>query len=73
MLGNVSPMVLNKLNSSFSPGIVRETKPAAFIAELNTSPDAPANSVRSRSKNAAPRDSLDVAECGCLLGLIATA
>ena len=42
---------------SFSPGIVRETKPAARIASENTSALAPRSNVRSRSKNAAPAGS----------------
>ena len=52
--GSVSPMVLNSRNSSASPGMERLTNPAVFIAAENTSPDAPASSVRSRSKKAAP-------------------
>src|SRR4029453_4153450 len=55
MLGHVSPIVLNTLKSKRSPGIDRFTSPAVFIAPLNTSPEAPDSSVRSRSKNAAPR------------------
>ena len=33
-------------------------RPAATIAALNTSPDAPASSVRSRSKKAAPTEAV---------------
>src|SRR3954454_8108522 len=59
MDGNVSPMVLKTRKSMASPGIDRLTRPAAFIAAENTSPDAPDSKVRSRSKNAAPLPLID--------------
>src|SRR5690348_5458835 len=68
MLGSVSPIVLNRLNRNRSPGMLRPTRPAVFIAVLNTWPDAPASRVRSRSKNAAPAPGGD--EAG-MRGLIA--
>ncbi len=46
--------MLNRLKTNFSPGIDLDTSPAARIASANTSPLAPRNNVRSRSKNAAP-------------------
>ena len=52
--GSVSPMGLNRRYTNRSPGRLRDVNPAAFIAAENASPDAPASSVRSRSKNAAP-------------------
>ena len=52
--GNVSPIVLNTVYSNFSPGIDRPTNPESRMASEYTDPDAPASSVRSKSKNAAP-------------------
>ena len=52
--GNVSPIVLNTVYSNFSPGIDRPTNPDSRMASEYTDPDAPASSVRSKSKNAAP-------------------
>ena len=61
--GSVSPMRLNSPYSKRSPGRPRDMNPAAFIAAENTSPEAPASSVRSRSKNAAPFGSAMTCDC----------
>ena len=54
MLGQVSPMALNRPNTKDSPGIVRSgNTPAARSSAEMTGPLAPPSSVRSRSKNAA--------------------